>query len=34
MKAITYSQNGSYQIPDISMKESSGIIGKYGLMRR
>ena len=34
MKAITYSQNGSYQIPDISMKESSGMIGKYGLMRR
>lgn len=34
MKAITYSQNGSYQIPDISMKESSGMIGKYGMMRR
>ena len=34
MKAITYSHNGSYQIPDISMKESSGMIGKYGLMRR
>ena len=34
MKEITYSQNGNYQIPNISLKESSGMIGKYGMMRR
>ena len=34
MREITYSQNGEYQIPDISLEETRGTIGKYGLMRK
>ncbi len=34
MIEITYSQNGEYQIPDISLEETRGTIGKYGLIRR
>ena len=31
MREITYSQNGEYQIPDISLEETRGTIGKYGI---
>ena len=31
---ISYSQNGEYQIPDISLEETRGTIGKYGMMRK
>lgn len=34
MREITYSQNGEYQIPDISLEETAGTIGKYGMMRK
>ena len=34
MREITYSQNGEYQIPDISLEETRGTIGKYGMMRK
>lgn len=34
MREISYSQNGEYQIPDISLKETRGTIGKYGMMRK
>ena len=34
MREISYSQNGEYQIPDISLEETRGTIGKYGMMRK
>ena len=34
MKENTYSQNGSYLIPDIELTPVRGSIGKYGMMRR
>ena len=34
MREITYSRNGEYQIPDISLEETRGIIGKYGMERK
>lgn len=34
MREITYSQNGEYQIPDISLEETRGTIRKYGMMRK
>lgn len=34
MREITYSQNGEYQIPDISLEETRNGDRKYGLMRK
>lgn len=34
MREISYSQSGEYQIPDISLEETRGTIGKYGMMRK
>lgn len=34
LREISYSQNGEYQIPDISLEETRGTIGKYGMMRK
>ena len=34
MREISYSQNGEYQIPDISLEETRGTIGTYGMMRK
>ena len=34
MAEITYTQVGDYLIPDITMEETPGYIGKYGLMRQ
>lgn len=34
MAELTYSQNGDYLIPDLSLSETEQPIGKYGRMRK
>ena len=34
MSEMTYSRNGDYLIPDLTMNEQSQSIGKYGRMRK
>ncbi|HRS64333.1 MAG TPA: TnpV protein [Spirochaetia bacterium] len=34
MAELTYTQNGDYQIPDLSLSETEQPLGKYGRMRK
>ena len=34
MRELTYSRNGDYLIPDLELTETTGTIGKYGMLRK